>query len=343
MKKIRQTYGLNNLYYAGILLFIVLIVGVIGYRTIEGFSLLDSLYMVIITLATVGFKEVHPLTDMGKFFTISLIISSFGIFGYVITTLTRFVVDGGFKKYYLLRKVDRKISHTQNHVIVVGYGRNGSQACRELTQHNQTFLVIEPKESVIERMRDDGIKLFLQGDATQDIVLERAGVAKAKALITTLPNDADNTFVVLTARHMNPGLTIISRASGNFSDIKLKRAGATNVIMPDKLGGIHMAKLVVQPDVVEFVDNILLQGGRKVRLEEIPGTDINACYLGGTIRDLQVRTSSGATIIGIKTPRGEYVYNPSPDIKITCDDKLFVLGNMDQIEKLKAVVQTQET
>lgn len=342
MKQLRQSSGLNNLYYAGALLLAVLIAGVFGYRVIEGFSLLDSLYMVVITVATVGFKEVQPLTDAGKIFTIVLILSSFGIFGYAITTITRFIIDGGFRNYYLLKKVYRMINHTRDHVIICGYGRNGSQACRELTQHNQQFIVIEPKDSVIARIREDGIKMFLQGDATQDSVLERAGVHKAKALITTMPSDADNTFVVLTARHMNPDLTIISRASGHYSDIKLKRAGATNIIMPDKLGGIHMAKLVIQPDVIEFIDNIMLQGGNKVRLEEILGTDINACFLEGTIGDLALRTNSGATIIGIKTVKGDYIYNPSPDVIITCDDKLFALGTPEQLDRLKVVVQIDE-
>jgi voltage-gated potassium channel len=339
MEHLRRSSGLTNLYYAGILLTVVLIAGVIGYRVIEGFSILDSFYMVVITLATVGFNEVHPLSGAGKIFTIILILSSFGIFGYVISTISRFIIDGGFRNYYMLKKVHRMISNTKNHVIVCGYGRNGSQACRELIQHNQPFIVVEAKESVIARIREDNIKLFLQGDATQDSVLERVGVSTAKALITTLPSDADNTFVVLTARHMNPKLTIISRASGHYSDVKLKRAGATNVIMPDKLGGIHMAKLVIQPDVIEFIDNILLQGGNKVRLEEILGVDINACYLGGTIGDLEFRTNSGASIIGIKSSNGEYLYNPSPDEKITCNDKLFVLGTPEQIEKLKVVVQ----
>jgi voltage-gated potassium channel len=339
MKQLRQSSGLNNLYFAGIVLLGVLIIGIIGYHAIERFSFLDSLYMVVITIATVGFNEVHPLSDAGKIFTIILILTSFGIFAYAVTTITRFIIDGGFRNYYLLKKVNKMITQSNNHVIICGYGRNGSQACRELLQHDQPFIVIESKESVITRMREDGIKLFIQGDATQDSVLEHAGVSTAKALITTMPSDADNTFVVLTARHMNPGLIIISRASGNYSDVKLKRAGATNVIMPDKLGGIHMAKLVIQPDVVEFIDNILLFGGQKVRLEEILGTDINACFLEGTIGELQVRTSSGATIIGIKNASGDYIYNPSPDNKITCNDKLFVLGTPEQIDKLKAAMQ----
>jgi len=168
--------------------------------------------------------------------------------------------------------------------------------------------------------------------------LERAGVNRANALITTFPNDADNTFVVLTARSMNPEMTIISRASDDYSDVKLKIAGATNIIMPDKIGGIRMAKLVVQPDVVEFVENILLQTGNKVSLEEIDGKDIAPEYMQGTIRDLDVRTNSGATIMGIKTEAGEYIFNPSPDSLLCSKDKLFILGSPVQIKKLKHVV-----
>lgn len=339
MKRRRTKSALSDLYLAGVLLITVMIAGIVGYRLIEGFSFLDSLYMVVITVATVGFNEVHELSDPGKYFTIALIILSFGIFGYAITTISRYIFDGGFKDFYQLKKLDRMIKHSDGHVIVCGYGRNGSQACRELMQHNQSFLVIENKESVISRIKEDGIKVFLHGDATQDSVLERAGVEKAKALITTLPSDADNTFVVLTARHLNPDLIIISRASGHYSDVKLKRAGANNVIMPDRLGGIHMAKLVAQPDIVEFIDNILLFGGTQVKLEEIQGKEINPGYLKGTLGELQVSTGSGAVIMGIKTSEGEYLYNPSPESRITARDKLFVMGTLDQIERLKSMVR----
>ncbi len=338
MKKSLRSSELNNLYLAALLLSVVLAAGVTGYRAIEGFSWLDSLYMTVITLATVGFKEIQPLSDAGKIFTIILIVSSFGIFAYVITTITRFIIDGGMRNYYLQRKINKMIQHTSKHVIICGYGRNGSQACREFTQRGQPFIVIESKESVIDRMREDGIELFVHGDATNDSVLEQAGVATASALITSLPSDADNTFVVLTARHMNPELTIISRASGIFSDVKLKRAGANNVIMPDRLGGIHMAMLVIQPDVVEFVDNMLLQGG-SVSLEEIPASGIDNDYLGETIGGLLKKANSGVAIIGIKSASGEYLYNPPLTDTITGSDKLFVLGSAEQVENLKTLLR----
>lgn len=225
------------------------------------------------------------------------------------------------------------------HVIICGYGRKGKQVCIELSGYKRTFIIIESNEEVIQQIRDDGIKNYIHGDATHDDILERAGISTAAALITTLPSDADNTFVVISARSLNPDLKIISRASEDHSDVKIKRAGADNVIMPDRIGGVRMAKLVAHPDVVEFIDNILLQSDNKVKLEEINGHKIDNCFLEGTIKDLQVRTNSGATIVGIKTKSGEYILNPAPDVQVSCDDKLFVLGSPSQIAKLKTAVE----
>ncbi len=330
--------SLSTIYLAGILLLVVVVIGVVGYRIIEGYSFVESLFMVIITIATVGYGEIRPLSPPGMFFTIFLIVTSLGVFGYVITSVSRFVIDGGFRYIFRKRKLVRRILRMEGHVIVCGYGRNGKQSTIELGEHHQPFIVIEQDEEVINQIKEDGIDLFIHGNATYDEILERAGVNRAKALITTFPNDADNTFVVLTARSMNPKMTIISRASDDHSDVKLKRAGATNIIMPDKIGGIRMAKLVIQPDVVEFVENILLQTENKVSLEEICGKDITSEYIKGTIRDMEVRTNSGATIVGIKTEAGEYLFNPSPDTKLSENDKFFVLGSPDQIIKLKKVV-----
>jgi voltage-gated potassium channel len=177
--------------------------------------------------------------------------------------------------------------------------------------------------------------LVLEGDATHDEILERAGIKKAKALITTLPVDADNLFIVLSARTLNPEITIISRASEDNSDKKLKLAGANNVIMPDRIGGAHMASLVMKPDVMEFVDFITGQGGENIRLEEITFENISSKFQNKTIRELEVRNKSGANIIGFKTAEGEYIINPSADTQIIPDAKLFVLGTTEQIVRLK--------
>ena len=181
--------------------------------------------------------------------------------------------------------------------------------------------------------------MFIHGDATQDEVLVAAKIEKARALITTLPNDADNLFVVLSAKSVNPSLKVISRASDDNSDKKLKRAGATNIIMSDKLGGQRMAKLVAQPDVVEFLDHIMIQQKNDVSLEEISFTNIDSEFRKKSIRDLNLRDIAGVNIVGLRKKDGEYILNPSPDTVICCEDKIFVLATAQQISKLNSVIK----
>jgi len=232
----------------------------------------------------------------------------------------------------------KRISKCKDHIIVCGYGRVGKQACAELLEHNEKVIVIDNKLKIIEKLQEVPELMYIHGDATQDEILTEANIHDAKALIATFPNDADNLFVVLTARQMNPKLTIISRAYDSHSDQKLKRAGATNVIMPDKVGGQRMAKLVAQPDVVEFIEYILLQTNREVGLEELSCDQLASCFANKSIRELDVRNASGANIVGIRLETGEYIINPTPDIILTAKDKLFVLGNIEQIEKLRQIL-----
>lgn len=325
----------SKIYIALSLLILTVCIGVVGFILIEKYDFLDAFYMTIITVATVGFQEVHPLSSDGKLFTAFLIITSFGTFAYAVSSITNYISDGEFREYFKNKKVNSAIEKLDAHVIVCGFGRNGKQAAHVLKKHNTRFVVIEQKKDIVAAINHRFSDLVLEGDATLDEILLRAGILKAKALITTLPMDADNLFIVLTARTLNPKLTIISRASEDNSDKKLKLAGADNVIMPDKLGGAHMASLVMKPDVMEFVDYITGQGGDNIRLEEITFDNLSGEYQNKTIRDLEVRNKSGANIIGFKTAQGEYVINPSADTKIIPDAKLFVLGTTDQIVKLK--------
>lgn len=291
--------------------------------------------MTVITVATVGFQEIHPLSDAGRLFTSFLIITSFGTFAYALTSLSKYVIDGEFNRYFKNYKVNSEIQQLKDHIIICGYGRNGRQAAQVLKKHNKRFVVIEQKADVIEGMNKKYESLVVQGDSTRDEVLIKAGIHKAKALITTLPIDADNLFIVLSARSLKPDLIIISRASDDNSDKKLKIAGANNVIMPDKIGGAHMASLVMQPDVIEFIDVITGQGGTSINLEEITFDNLPQEYRNKTIKDLEVRQKTGANIVGFKTAQGDYVINPSADTKIIPDAKLFVLGTGEQIKKLK--------
>jgi voltage-gated potassium channel len=320
------------------LIILIICIGIVGFILIENYNFFDAFYMTIITVATVGFQEVHPLSEAGRGFTIFLIITSFGTFAYAVSSISKYVIDGELNQYFKTYKVSAAIDKLENHVIICGFGRNGKQAAHVLKKHNTRFVVVEQKKDVVSVINHKYSDLILEGDSTQDEVLLKAGILRAKALITTLPIDADNLFIVLSARTLNPKLTIISRASEDNSDKKLKLAGADNVIMPDKIGGAHMASLVMKPDVMEFVDFITGQGGDNIRLEEITFENLSQEFQNKTIRELEIRNRSGANIIGFKTGNGEYVINPSADTKIIPDAKLFVLGTNEQISKLKELL-----
>lgn len=327
--------SLKNAYIALSLLFGIILIGVSGFMVIEDFNFTDAFFMTIITIATVGFREIHPLSTAGMYFTAFLIIFSFGIFAYAVTTFTRYVVDGAIGHYYKSKKVRSKIQKLRNHVIVCGYGRNGRQAVQELLDHKADIVIIEKEEDPMERIFENSKLLYIHGDATRDDIMELCRIEKAKALITTLPDDADNLFVVLTAREMNPDLIIISRASNEHSDVKLKRAGATNIIMPDIIGGQRMAKLVAQPDVVEFMDYLMLQSIENVALEEVDCIRLHSSFEGKSIRELDIRNESGANIIGLKRSDNSFIVNPLPEVLLSSTDKLFALGTKNQIRRLK--------
>lgn len=313
----------------------LIIVGTIGYILIDGYTPLNAFYMTIITIATVGYGEVEPLSVAGKLFTSFLIITSFITFAYAVSSITKFIVDGELNVFFKNKRLNAAVEKLTDHVIICGYGRNGKQAAQILKKHDKRFVVIEDDEKVTSGVNHRFSELVLKGDATQDEILLKAGILKAKALITTLPTDAANVFIVLTARNLNPKLTIISRASDDGSDAKLKIAGANNVIMPDKVGGAHMASLVMKPDVMEFLDLITVQRADGINLEEISFDFISDSLKNKTLKDLEIRNKSGANIIGFKTVSGEYIVNPNADTRIIPQSKIFVLGAPDQIKKLK--------
>lgn len=309
-------------------------IGIVGYMLIGEYSFLDALYMTVITITTVGFGEVQPMGMDGKIFTIFLILTSITVFGYTISVFTEYIASGQLFDRIKHKKVEKKIEKMQGHTIVCGYGRNGNKAINKLLSYNQEVLVIEKNKELVEELDRNKI-MSIEGDATLDEVLIKAGIKKANNLITALPSDADNLFVVLTASQLNKGIRIISRASSETSYQKLKIAGADNVIMPDKLGGEHMASLVVTPDVIEFVDRLTVELETTANLEEISVNDLPEKYLNKTILDLDLRKKTGCTVIGYKTPKRDYIINPEADMKLLPDAQLIVLGRPEQISKLR--------
>ena len=324
--------------YVSIIFFIsVVSIGVIGYMILSEANFLDSLYMTIITMTTVGFGEIHPLNEHEKIFTIFLILLSIIVYAYSVTALSEYLVNGKLLQLLKLRKVQKKIQNLKNHTIVCGYGRNGKQAVIKLKNFNMPCVVIEKDKALIEQLDRDNI-LYVEGDATQDESIQKAAVHNAKSLITALAPDSDNLFVVLSARQFNKNMTIISRASNESSINKLKIAGANNIIMPDKIGGMHMASLVVTPDLVEFVDRLTMLDEGSTNLEEILVNDLPSEFLNKTIRDLDLRKRTGCSVIGFKTATNDYIVNPESETILTADSNLIVLGRPSQIKKLREIL-----
>jgi len=314
------------------LMLAVVLFGVLGYRFISDYTWVNALYMTVITMATVGFREVQPLDDTAKIFTVFLIISSIFILGYSISVITEYVLSRNSLQLLKKKKVKNKISTLSKHVIICGFGRNGNQAAQRLKAYKRPYVVIEKDKEVIEKYNEN--VLFVEGDANDDEVLIQAGIDSAQYIITTLPDDAANLFVVLSARQLNKKLNIISRASQITSQKKLKLAGADQVIMPDKIGGDHMASLVVMPDLISFMDELSVEGGDTTNLEEVAIEDFAEEGECNSLRDLDLRRKTGCTIIGYIAPDGTYTINPEADMQLQPKSKVIVLGRPEQIRKL---------
>ena len=322
----------SRIYLAIALIIGILITGVLGYRYISDFGWLDALYMTIITVTTVGFMEVRPLDADSKVFTVLLIITSVFIFAYAISVITEYILSRNSLQLLKLKKVKTQIKNLSGHTIVCGFGRNGMQASIRLKTYNRPFVVIEMDREIIEKYEKD--VLFVEGDANDDMVLLQAGVDRASNLIVTLPDDAENLFVVLSARQLNEDLFIISRASLVNSQKKLELAGADKVIMPDKIGGDHMASLVVIPDLITFMDKLSVEGEHTTNLEEVAIEDFADQVECNSLRDLDLRKRTGCTIIGYIAPDGQYIINPEADMPLQPKSKVIVLGRPEQIKKL---------
>ena len=322
----------SKIYLALSLMLIIVLFGIFGYRFLAGYSWIDAMYMTIITMATVGFKEVQPLDDTAKIFTIFLISSSVFILGFAISVITEYVLGRNSLQLLKKKKVKNKIKSLSNHVIVCGYGRNGMQAAERLLAYKRDFVIIEKDKEIIDKY--ESLALFVEGDANDDEVLLEAGIESAQYLIAALPDDAANLFVVLSARQLKKDLFIISRASQITSQKKLHLAGANKVIMPDKIGGDHMASLVVMPDLITFMDKLSVEGGHTTNLEEVAIEDFADQLDCNTLRDLDLRRKTGCTIIGYIAPDGEYIINPEADLPLQPKSKVIVLGRPEQIRKL---------
>ena len=325
--------GIQTLIFAIGIMILSILLGSTGFHLIEGYSWIDSFFMAVITISTVGFATIDPLEPMGKIFASLYIILNLIIFAYVISVITSYLFEGGLRKIFRKFIIDREVNKMKDHVIVCGYGRNGSKACEELKLSRKEFVVIENDEDIINALPDDGSIHLVVGDATDDEILKLAKIDVAEHIIITLPRDSDNVFITLTARELNPDIHVIARASDPNSEKKLIRAGAHNVILPDVLGGLHMSQLITKPYVIEFLDLLNGVSSQELHLEEIEFDNIKSIFHNKTIGDLNIRAKSGVSIIGVKRREMGFAFNPGPDTIINQNSILIVLGNKNQIEK----------
>jgi voltage-gated potassium channel len=319
---------------------LLVVIGTVGYYVLEkDYSLFDALYMTIITLTTVGYEEVHHLSTRGRAFTILLLLGGVFTFFYTATELLRVVVSGEVQQLLGRQRMERNLAALNNHLIVCGFGRMGRFVCREFSQRGLPFVVIDRRPEVLEDFAvTNGIPVV--GDATSDEVLRRAGVERARALVTVAASDADNLYITMSARLLNEKLYIVARAEGDQAEQKLLRAGASRVVTPYAIGGSKMAHAVLRPAVVDFIELATATEHLELQIEEAtiqPSSGLN----GKTIRDSRLRDDLGLIVVAIKKPEGHMIYTPPGEHVIEAGDTLIALGRRPQLDKLEALAAPQ--
>ncbi|MEZ4600962.1 MAG: potassium channel protein [Syntrophotaleaceae bacterium] len=324
----------RNLKISLLVLVTTIVLGTVGYATIEHWSYLDALYMTVITVSTVGFKEVNTLSEAGRIFTILVIVFGAGTIAYTIGSLAQSMVEWQLLRILGRMKLEKKINQLQGHYIICGYGRIGALISKQL-QGRLPFVVVENNPELCQQLRTSDI-LFVEGDATEDESLIEAGIQRAKGLITAVNSETANVYITLTARGLNPDLFILARCGEEGTEVKLKRAGANKVISPYQIGANRMACAILRPSVVDFIDIAVGGENLELQLEEIrvaPGSSL----VDKTLISSGIRKEWGIMIIGIKKAAGNMLFNPASTTVIDAGDILITLGEQPAIQKLELI------
>ena len=314
----------------------IVIIGTIGYMLIEGWTLLDALYMTVITYSTVGFSEVHEISKFGRLYTLVIIFMGVGFFMYLAGAVIQYMVEGKIRTVLGRRKLDKQIHRLKNHYIVCGYGRIGREICDTLKRSPIDLVVIESSEKLVPTMDTDNI-LYLWGDASDESLLQKAGIQRAKGLVAALGTDAENVFLVLTARQLAPNLFITARASDTNVKNKLRAAGADIVESPYEMGAARMAQRIMRPTVTTFLDLAFGSGTTDIQMEEIPinpDSSLNDVIL----KDSGIRQNFNLIIIAIKKPDGSMIFNPSYEAMITSGDTVIAVGESKNLQSLEKIL-----
>lgn len=312
---------------------LLVVIGSLGYRITEGWPLEDCIYMTVITLTTVGFSEVHPMTHGGRLFTMVLALGGIFTLFWAATEVVRSVAHGEFQSLFGRQRMERRLAELENHYIVCGLGRMGRQVTRELENENLPYVVVDQDQAALDLFIGDGTKAAtVLGDATRDGVLERVGVPRARGLIACASSDADNVFITMSARMMNSELFIVARAEDDHTKEKLTRAGASRVVTPYTIGGHHLAQAMLRPNVVEFIELATKTDHLDLQIEEIRLSKHGAC-VGKTLQEWGIRERYGAMIVAVKTPDGGMVYNPGREHRLEAGHRLIVLAKPEAIRR----------
>lgn len=320
------------------LLAVVYVAGVAGYMILEGWDFPDASYMTVITVATVGYGETRPLDPLGRWFTTALILGGMGTILYAVSSVTAFFVEGELRTLLRRGKMDKAIARLSGHHILCGAGRVGSVILAELLRTGQKTVVVDRDMHLLEEefQGNPGL-LTVEGDATHDSVLERAGILRAKGLLAALSEDKDNLFVVLSARSMNPSLRIIARADEESTRDKLLKAGADAVVFPHTIGGLRMASEMLRPNVVTFLDQMLRWGDGSLRVEEAALGE-GSSLLGRTLAEADLPGRTGVLVVALRSRGGDFLFNPPSDQRLAPGDVLIVLADQAQRRALRDVV-----
>lgn len=314
------------------LLALVIEAGIFGYMSIEGWNIPDSLYMTVITIASVGYMEVNPLSPHGRIFTIFLIIFGMGVLLFGISTFTAFLVEGELSEILRRRKMEKSISGLKEHYIVCGIGTVGRHVIDELHKTGRPFVAIDANEDLCRGLAEKGM-LFVKGDATSSSVLKSANAANAKGVFCSLHTDAENLLLILTAKGINPSLKIVSKAEEDESEDKMKRAGADGVVLPKFIGGLRMASAMIRPEAVTFLDKMLKGQDETYRVEDI-NVAADSVFGGKTLKASGLLDKKGVSVVAVK--KGErYVFNPDGNEMLEAGDVLILIGETKSIREMK--------
>lgn len=320
-----------------LLLTLVVLVGAFGYHHLAGTGTIDSLYMAVITLFTVGYRELGAVTDATKLFTIAYLVTGLGVATYALSNLTALIVEGDLQGYLRERRMDKKLEALKDHIIVCGLGKMGFQSALELKEAGVPFVVIEQDTGKGKNPRIQG-ELILHGNAMNEHVLEKAGIARAKGLITALTTDADNVLVVLTVRQMNPTLPIVARSAKLGTERQLKAAGATHIVSPYEIGGRRMAALLLQANMMNFFDVVLQNEQFELGMERIRVAR-HSTLAGQTLREARLRDTTGALVVGIQREGELLRFNPKGDEKFLAGDEILAMGSAQSLAAFMHLAQ----